>query len=241
MKRGLQITTILLLISISCVFGQFKYGADLYSRYIWRGMDCGNSPAIQPSVTYSFCGFSVGFWGSYSLAETTNPADNKKSTYSENDFIASYTLNLAKSGSVSVYFTDYYTPYTGRPFSYYKPENGSGAAHTLEPGIGYTGPEKLPVSIIYYQNVSNDPDNSAYIQAAYPFTINETTLTLSAGYVTKKSSYYYADQAGFINLGINVAKSIPVTEKFSIPINVSYINNPALDVSYLVFGLGFTF
>ena len=32
---------------------RFSLGADLASRYIWRGKDYGNSPAIQPNVSFS--------------------------------------------------------------------------------------------------------------------------------------------------------------------------------------------
>jgi hypothetical protein len=237
MRKGL-LTFAVLLLTIGSTFGQFKYGADFYSRYVWRGVDYGNSPAIQPSITYTTGGLSLGFWGSYALTQSAG------TTYSENDFCASYTLGLQKSGSITACFTDYYMPYAGIRFGNYKPneDSHSGAAHTLELGASYTGPEKFPVSLAFYANVSNDPDNSTYIQASYPFTVNETTLTLIAGLTTTKNSAYYGTtDAGFINVGINVAKTIAITDKFSLPVNVSYINNPTLDVSDIVFGVGFTF
>ena len=42
--------------------------ADLVSRYVWRGSDFGNSPAIQPGLDISYKNFTVGAWGSASLA-----------------------------------------------------------------------------------------------------------------------------------------------------------------------------
>ena len=45
-----------------------NFGADVMSRYIWRGIDFGNSPAIQPSLFLSWRGLNVGAWGSYSFA-----------------------------------------------------------------------------------------------------------------------------------------------------------------------------
>jgi hypothetical protein len=237
-------TYMFLLIATICSvtsFGQLKFGADLYSRYVWRGLDFGNSPSIQPSITFAAGGFSAGFWGAYSLTEVSISSDGSKSSYAENDFWASYAVSIENSGSFSAFFTDYYIPSAGIPFGNYKPGNGSGAAHTLEAGIGYTGPEKFPVSLAFYANVSNDPDNSSYIQAAYPFNISDAALTLSLGAVTKKSAYYAAEKGGIIMIGLNAAKSIAITDKFSLPVNVSYINNPSLDVSYLVFGLSFTF
>ena len=39
---------------------ELSLGADLVSRYIWRGKDFGNSPAIQPNVAFSVAGFKIG-------------------------------------------------------------------------------------------------------------------------------------------------------------------------------------
>jgi len=236
MKKGL-FTLFIIAFASTISFAQFKYGADLYSRYIWRGSDIGNSPSFQPSITYTTGGLSVGFWGAYALASSANNA----ATYAEDDFWASYTLSTEKAGSFSVIYTDYYIPSLGIPFGFYKPTSPGSAAHTLEGGVGYTGPDKFPISLNFYNNLSNDPDNSSYIQAAYPFTISETTLTLTAGMTPSKSAYYGTTGGNIINLGITVAKSIVITDKFSLPINVSYINNPAQDKSYLVFGASLTF
>jgi hypothetical protein len=240
MKKGL-----LLLLFVCAItdfsYAQFKFGADLYSRYLWRGLDFGNSPSFQPSITYTTGGLSVGFWGAYALSETTNPADGSKFTYAEDDFWASYSVALENAGSFSVTYTDYYIPSLGIPFGFYKPTSPGSAAHTLEGGISYTGPEKFPVTLAFYTNLSNDPDNSSYIQAGYPFTINDVTLTLTAGFTGAKSAYYGTTKGDVLNLGINVAKSITITDKFALPINVSYINNPSQDKSYLVCGVSLTF
>ena len=239
MKKALLISFVLLTAATN-LFGQFKYGADLYSRYLWRGLDIGNSPSFQPSITYTTGGLSLGFWGAYALAETTNP-DGSKLTYAEDDFWASYTFTTEKAGSFALLYTDYYIPSSGIPFGFYKPNSsGTGAAHTLEGGDSYTGPDLFPINISFYDNLSNDPDNSTYIQAAYPITIKETTLTLTAGLTPGKSTYYGTTKGSLINIGINVAKSIVITDKFSLPINVSYINNPSVDASYLVFGVSLT-
>lgn len=240
MKKSIYMLIVMAFCS-TVSFGQLKYGADLYSRYIWRGSDYGNAPSLQPSITFTTGGLSFGFWGAYSLAESTDPSDGSKSTYSENDFWASYSLSLAASGTLTAYFTDYYLPYAGIRFGFFKPTDGAGAAHTLEGGLGYTGPEKFPVSVTFYSNLSNDSENSSYVQVSYPFTISETTLTLTAGASPKKSAYYGTENGGFVNLGITAAKSIVITDKFSLPINVSYINNPSSDISFLIFGVSFTF
>jgi hypothetical protein len=233
MKKSYSILMITLFTCFN-ISAQVKFGTDIYSRYIWRGLDFGNAPAFQPSLTYSTGGLAVGAWGSYAFPTSST-------TYAENDLWASYTFAIPNSGSFSAIFTDYYIPSTGIKFGYFKPENGTGAAHTLEGGICYCGPESLPITLAFYTNLSNETDNSSYIQVSYPFTIDDATITLAAGFVPKKSTYYLTDEAGFTNLSITAAKSIAVTDKFSIPLSVAYIANPSLDITYLVFGASFTF
>ena len=41
-------------------------GADMVSRYVWRGADFGESMSVQPALTLGFGGLEVGAWGSYS-------------------------------------------------------------------------------------------------------------------------------------------------------------------------------
>ncbi|MCX6150702.1 MAG: hypothetical protein NTX22_09280 [Ignavibacteriales bacterium] len=230
MKKSVLILSILFLIN-TIFFAQLKFGTDIYSRYIWRGLNLGgDSPSLQPGLSYTISGFTVGFWGAYSY-----PGNG--TTYSENDFFASYSLTTETAGTFSLLYTDYYIPSLGIPFGYFQ---RSGGAHILEGGLSYAGPAIFPVLLSGYYNIHCDPDNSVYLQVGYPFTIGEATLTLAAGYVPTKSAYYLTDKAAFINLSITASKSIVISDKFSLPINVSYINNPKLDISYLAFGASFT-
>ena len=118
-------------------------------------------------------GFTIGFWGAYSYPGGGN-------TYSENDIFASYTLTTDKAGSFSVLYTDYYIPSLGIPFGYYQ---NNGGAHVLEGGVSYTGPEIFPVNVTGYYNFYNDTDKSVYLQAGYPLTIGDATLTPAVGFV----------------------------------------------------------
>jgi hypothetical protein len=231
MKRAIFVALIILFSSTS-FFAQLKLGADIYSRYIWRGLKAGgDSPSLQPSLSYSTGGFTAGLWGAYSY-----PGDS--AVYSEIDMYLSYSLCTEHSGSFGLVATDYYIPSLSIPFGYYQ---DNGGAHVIEGGLTYSGPEIFPIFISGYLNFYNDPDNSVYIQAGYPFTIEDATLSLAAAFVPAKSAYYLTDKAAFINLSITAAKTIPITDKFEIPINVAYIINPNQDVGYLVLGAGFTF
>ncbi|MBI3123596.1 MAG: hypothetical protein HYZ10_04250 [Ignavibacteriales bacterium] len=236
--KKLYIAIIILTASITS-FAQIKVGADIYSRYLWRGIDFGDAPAFQPSLSYTSGSFTVGAWGSYAFP-TAGP------TYAENDLWASYAISTEASGSFSAIVTDYYVPSAGIPFGHFKhkvEQDGTPkfAAHTIEGGLTYSGPEKFPISLALYANLSNDPDNSTYIQVGYPVAVSEATVTFAAGFVPSKSAYYLVDKGNIINLSITASKTISVTDKFSFPINVSYISNPSQDKTYLVFGASFVF
>jgi len=230
MKKNILILVVIVFTTFNS-FAQLKFGADIYSRYNWRGLDFGNAPAFQPSLAFTAGGFSIGAWGSYAFPTTTT-------TYAENDLYASYAFSIVSTGNFTLLFTDYYYPSAGIKFSDFEKNGG---AHTVEAGMTYSGPEKFPISLALYLNVHNDVDNSSYIQIGYPFSVYDATITLAAGFVPSKSAYYVTNKANLINLNITATKSIAVTDKFSIPINVSYIANPALDITYLVFGASFTF
>lgn len=231
MKKSIQILSILVLIN-TISFAQLKFGADIYSRYIWRGINLGgDSPSLQPNLSYTTSGFTLGFWGAYSYP-------GNSATYSENDLYASFIIPTERVGSFTIMATDYYIPSIGIPFGHYEKNGG---AHVIEGGLGYSGPESFPIMLSGYYNLHNDVDNSAYLQIGYPFTIEDATLSVVLGFVPAKSAYYLSEKASIINISITAARPAIVTEKFTIPINVSYIVNPNQDISYLAFGAGFTF
>ena len=47
----------------------YNVSADIVSRYVWRGSDYNNSPAIQPTAEISYKNFAFGAWGSYTFAD----------------------------------------------------------------------------------------------------------------------------------------------------------------------------
>jgi hypothetical protein len=217
------------LIALSIGSAQFKLGTDVYSHYVWRGAALHSAESFQPALTYTTGSFSVGAWGSYSAAGAG---------YAENDLWLSYVV-----GPATLIVTDYYIPSllpAGATFFNYNTETGSGS-HVIEIGASYTGPESMPISVSAYVNAIGgalDTSNSVYIQAAYPFTIDGTTLTTSIGLTPSESPLWYGTTGfGVVSIGVMVAKTIKVTEDFSIPFNVQYIMNPYSEKAYLLFGI----
>lgn len=215
-KQILLLALTILVVSATLV-AQAKVGTDIYSRYIWRGADYGNSTSLQPALTYAVGDLSVGVWGAYALT----------GGYSEADIWASYAI-----GPVSLYFTDYYIPTVPPSLTFFN-YNNKGGAHVLEVGAGYTGGESFPISVTGYVNVLNDANNSIYIQATYPIL---SDLGFTVG-VTPTKSVYGTTNAGLINVGFTGSKTIKVTETFSIPFNAQYIMNPYAETAFLIFGI----
>jgi uncharacterized protein (TIGR02001 family) len=209
-------------------------GVDLVSRYVWRGLNVGDSPSIQPSISFSKRGFEFGTWAAYSTANQITEGD-------EMDFWVGYTAEFGEGGSIGFLLTDYYFPNAGAKFSNfsnYDDEDGPGA-HTLELGASVSVSESFPLSFSGYMNVYNDGGNNLYFQVDAPVSVGGTSLDLFAGFTPGSSDnpdYYGTEDFAFINLGLSVAKNIPVTDNFALPLFGSWIVNPNDDISYLVVG-----
>ncbi len=206
-------------------------GADLASRYVWRGADFGESLSIQPSLSIAGSGLEVGAWASYA----TNPSS---AGVNEIDLWLGYTVETASSGSFSLGMTDYYFPAPGAPELFNFDNDGAGA-HWLEPYVSYSGPESFPITLLGAVFVHNDPDKSAYVEASYPVNVGDVELGVTAGASAGQSALYGTNTFTFVNLGVSASKSIPITDQFSLPISVSYIVNPTPGASrsFLVVGL----
>ncbi len=235
-----------------------NFGADIMSRYIWRGFDFGNSPAIQPSIYLSWRGLNLGAWGSYSFASNRIMINDTVSVnmgnYTEIDLYLSYTLKW-----FTFMFFDYFVPngldpdYTGlqnyQYFNYDKKTTG----HAFEVSIGFSGPEKFPIkffagTVVYgsdkakdtlgaYSNV-NKNNFSTYLELSYPLTFHKIDINFFAG-GTPFGGSWYGPKAGFTNVGITARRSIPITKSYGLPVQASLITNPVAQKVFLVFGISF--
>ena len=209
-------------------------GADVVSRYVWRGLNVGDAPSVQPSIAAGYKGFELGTWGAYSLSNEATDGD-------EIDFWLGYTHEFASGAAIGLLVTDYYFPNAGEKFSNfqnYDDEDGAGA-HTVEIGGSVTLPGSLPITLAGYINVYNDEGNNAYFQADCPVTAGETDLNFFVGVTPgsdKNPDYYGADEFKVLNVGVTASKEVQFSESFSLPISGSFIVNANLDMAYLVVG-----
>lgn len=214
----------------------FSIGADFQSRYVWRGLLAGgNSPSIQPTMSFNTHGFEVGVWGAF---QTVGFNDQ------ELDLYVSYTF---LKDMLSVVVTDYCIA-DWNNFKYFDYRSDY-TSHVLEAGITFNGTEKVPVTAGFYTNFyGNDkkPYNnknafSSYLEVAYnpsikkwgvDFDIFAGCAIIGHAYGVEKGGF------GFINLGFGATKHLKITDSFSLPIYTRLIFNPNANKAHLVFGTG---
>ena len=211
---------------------EFTYGADLISRYIWRGCELAgkNNPQFQPSVNFSYSTESAGtvsfnIWSSFGL----------KKNYIETDFTLSYNI-ATNFGEFGVSLVDYYYPYQKQKFFNFK-DNGEGS-HTVEAAFSYVPTEDFPLKLLLANNILNDlpNDNSLYIEASYPFELLTLSFNAFAG-AAKGNSLYYGvntDKFELINTGISVSREVSFTESFAMQFGLDEIYNPHTKKNYIV-------
>lgn len=218
---------------------KLNVGADIMSRYIWRGTDYGHSPSIQPTLSLTAGGFEIGGWG----AIATN------SFYQEIDAYAKYTLK-----NFSLIVTDYYIPsvtgVSSSPDSSYFNFADEETAHSLEGSLMYKGGEKLPLwimgAVFFYGNdkrwgydaakdTTNQTYYSTYLEAGYTFNIKENSVDLFLGFTPAAGAY--GNTMGVINMGVTGYRKIKITDDFELPVKASLIFNPQSSNVYFAFGI----
>jgi len=234
--------TFLTLGSTQILMGQNKLtldpGGDLVSRYIWRGTDFGNSPAIQPSLDMEVGGFGLGAWGSFS----TNDAN-----FQEIDLYASYTIKEL----VTLTITDYFFPDGRAENNDYLNYEGDSTGHVLEGMVKFNGTEKVPLYVFVATNfagadakkANGNLQYSTYIEAGYSLKVKKTNLDFFIGGTPNNpdtengETGFYGTGPGIINIGLTATREIPITDKFALPIFTSLMVNPQQENIYFVFGI----
>lgn len=207
----------LLVISVSSSFAQFSLGADVVSRYVWRGFDFGNQLSVQPAIAYTSGALEIGAWGNFGAVE---------GSANENDLYISYS-----AGPVRFIFTDYYFPAYSGDDNFFKYNDDDGV-HILELGASFS---KDAFSISGYINVSGDDENSIYGEISYALGEVEgleAGLTLGAGtgiYDALVGAETNFDLA-VTNVGLTLSKGA---------LSAAYIINPNQKTSFLTFGYSF--
>ncbi|MDP3462826.1 MAG: hypothetical protein Q8S18_08575 [Bacteroidales bacterium] len=208
--------------------GEWQLGTDVYNRYIWWGMDFGNSPSIQPSLSYTNSGFTFGAWGAYA----TN------FDYQETDLYVSYDIKEV----VTLMVTDYFFPGGGVGNNAYFKYDEDVTGHVFEGSVIFNGMDKIPFSLsLNYNFYGADADNSFYAELGYGGEAKDVEYNVFIGATTGKGIYLPngSDNFSVVNLGLSLSKAVTVTEAFSLPITASVITNPQAQNIFFVVGFSF--
>ncbi len=195
----------------------FKANADIASRYVWRGADYFNSPAIQPDMEIVYKNhIGIGAWGSVSI-------DNQP--VQETDWFV-----FANIYKFSLYLYDYF--FMNQTINnHYFDYNSSTTGHTLSADLSYTISDKFPLTmLVAYNFYGNDSLNSTYVEFSY--APKKYPLQIFCGGTFDKG--WYGNQAGIVNAGIQIKKDIEINNKLSLPLKLQCIVNPMTGNIYIV-------
>ncbi len=213
---------------------KFTAAVDVVYPYFWRGVKLNyNKLAFQPYASYAFTDkLTLGVWG------TTNFSSDEKS-YNEFDWYVSYqTCTIAK-----IMLSDYYFDGTkksgllrGSYFGY-----GHNTPHIMDFSVLLNFADKgVPLdfqwnTIIGGNDYKADGNRafSTYAEAGYTISLKDAGIDFRpflGAAVINEAGLYGLDKDGnggfaITNAGLNVSKSIKISDKYEIPVFVRYIYN----------------
>ena len=189
------------------------FGAEVVSRYVWRGTDVGNAISIQPGMSYNFSSVEIGAWSSWAI---------NGGSANENNLYVSFT-----TGPVAIAITDYYFPAFTANDRFFRYGDGD-AVHILEASASLARVD-MPISLICAFNFSGDTENSFWIEGTYDLgEMDETAVSVTVG--AGNGSYTTDTDPNLVSVGINLGKA----DYFA-----SYILNPDKESTFLIFGKNF--
>jgi hypothetical protein len=201
--------------TVSSVKAQFVTGSDIVSSYVWRGISqdraVGTNPSlgtpnIQPYLSFTTGGLTIGSWASSSFAGIVK----------EVDLYATYAFSPAVALTVTDYNWGFSHP---KGYFYY----GNGTDHLFEATLTYTGSATFPLGVSVNSMFAGcdtlstgKAAFSTYAELSYPITAN---VKVFCGASLFQSLMVY-NTSGFAitNIGIKVSKAIVITDKFSLPV-----------------------
>ncbi|PLX22731.1 MAG: hypothetical protein C0599_05745 [Salinivirgaceae bacterium] len=205
-------------------------GFDFVSRYLWRGMMVNTSPNLQPYLGFEYKGISIGAWGSYAT----------DGQFAEVDLYLSYAYDQF-TFTINDYYTEDENDF-GR-FDNFNYKNNV-TNHALELMVDYDFGEKLPLTLtaatIFYGNdkkTNGDNYFSTWLQANYTLKLNEYNLDVFLG-GTPAKSIYNTQEGNMAEIGVKLSRIIDLSDKFSMPMSVALVTNPADENIFMVLSLG---
>lgn len=196
---------------------QFTTGADIYSSFIWRGTKNGTGPAIQPVMEFTTGSFTAGAWGSIDFHG-----------YQEVDLYVNFSL----PSGFFLGLTDYYSP----DLKYFDFSRESGS-HAFEFTAGFEK-SNFTLEADYILNEAGgigSAGNDLYFQAGYSFELFSLFAGAGNGWLTWDPDME-TNRFRLCNAGIEVSRTIKITETFNIPVTGQLVFNPDREQLFIVVG-----
>ncbi len=192
----------------------------VYNRYIFRGYELSSgSVVIQPSVTVSYRGFSVNYWGNIDTNERATqsfvPDRPGRKSFNESDLTLSYTFSPIDKLSLTAGYIYYGTKY---------------ADETEELFLSATYDVISKPTLTIYRDISTYPGTYINLSFSHSFEVyKDITLDLAAsfGYFKGDDSYWRTYErstgdytgkkySGFHDGKLQAGFTIPITKNLTV-------------------------
>ena len=203
----------------------FSLSAELNTKYVWRGLEYGNSPLVFGTLGYDYKGFNAYVLGGYATNGDFREVVAGLS-YSDSHF----------TFGVSDFF---YPTIPGEKDNFVQFDNHK-TGHLLETFVTVRPFDKVPVwmtlsSFVFGNDKRADGKQaySSYVELGYTHSFSgNNSISLSAGANLNKSFYTDYDK-GFNVTNITAKYTTGISfGKFTLPISGSFIYNPIIDKPY---------
>lgn len=208
--------------------------ATLTSRFIYRGLDLGSSPQVQPSIAFNYDNFNFTLWGSHPLSLTPDGTE-----YKEVKFWMNYTFDLGNI-TLTPQFENHFDANTD-VFDF----DEETTTHVWQASIraaakGDVAPDLL---IGYAFSGIQNFEPTLYVEPGVAFSAGDTGLRAFL-------SAQYSDEGGFVDLdyggdfvftqvGLSASRHLRISDSFSVPMSVSVVINPETERAFTAFSLSF--
>jgi hypothetical protein len=210
-------------------------GVTFTSRFIYRGINLGEAPQVQPRVALDVGNFQVALWSSHPIAPRTDASENvaiveRGANYREVNLWMRYDIDVG-IGTLTPYVQNHYNPNAGDVFNF---DGGGEGAHFFQAQLMFAGNEDLPVDLMVGYVFHNDPERSVYLEAGYSFGVADTNVRVFAGGVPGRSPFngVSTDEAALTNIGVSAERALRISETFGLPIGLSFVFNPYLEDAF---------
>lgn len=225
-----------------CTDFGYTVSADLVSLYNFRGIDYGNSPAIQPYVGISYSNIEFFIWGSQALT-AREKYEGETVPFNEIDWGLKYEI-FTPIGKFTPGITLYYCPFENKKFFNLKgvKDGEAQGSQTINAQLAYYLSDDFPLQFIIDYNFYNNPQNPLYIGASY-YVVHNDTYTLEpflgiakgtgAGGITDMYSTE-KNQFTLVNAGFNLTKNIKINDNFKLPVTGTLAVQPHTEKVWFV-------